>query len=81
MQFESISVVINKIIQFAGLPWWTFLSLSLLGIVVFYFYFIKFPITIIRLKKDVVKQSEKIKTLKKKIESSIHRVPSYKWKN
>ena len=81
MQIENITVFIENVAQSTGLPIWAFLSISILAIIFFYFYIIKFPVAIIRLKKEVVKQSEKMKDLQKRISECYHRAPSYKWKN
>jgi hypothetical protein len=81
MLIENVTVFIENIVQSTGLPIWTFVSILILAIIFFYFYIIKFPVAIIRLKKKVVNQSEKIKDLQMKISECYHRSPNYRWKN
>ena len=81
MQIEKITMLMEKIFQSTGLPIWAFVSISILAIIFFYFYIIKFPVAIIRLKKEVVKQSEKMKDLQMRISECYHRSPNYRWKN
>jgi hypothetical protein len=81
MQFEMVTRYIDQLIQLTGLPPWIFLTISVCGIIFVYFYIIRFPMSFIRLKKEVAKQSETIKSLIKQEEDGYQkRGPKYKWK-
>lgn len=81
MQIEKITKYINELFQLTGLPLWAFLAISACAIIFVYFYIIKFPMSVIRLKREVAKQSEIIKSLITQVEDGYRRPwPNYKWK-
>jgi len=81
MQIEKIAEYIDELFQFTGLPLWTFLAISACGIIFVSLYIIIFPISYIRLKREVVKKSDIIKDLRNQLEESYQRPgPRYKWK-
>ena len=72
---------VDGLTQLTGLPPWVIFTISACGIIVVYFYIIKFPISFIRLKREVVKQSEFIKALITQAEEGYQKPgPKYKWK-
>jgi hypothetical protein len=81
MQVEMITRYIDQLIQPTGFPPWAFLTICACGIIFIYFYIIKFPLSFIRLKKKVAKQSEIIRSLIKVEEDGYQKKgPKYKWK-
>jgi len=81
MQIEKITEYINELFQLTGLPLWAFLAISACGIIFVCFYIIIFPMSYIRLKREVVKKSEIIKALKNQVEEGYQSPgPRYKWK-
>ena len=82
MEIEKITAYIDGLTQLTGLPPWVIFTISACGIIFVYVYIIKFPMSFIRLKKEVAKQSETIKSLIKQEEDGYQkRGPKYKWKS
>jgi hypothetical protein len=81
MEIEKITTYIDGLTQLTGLPPWVIFTISACGIIFVYFYIIKFPMSFIRLKREVVKQSEIIKALITQMEEGYQKPgPKYKWK-
>ena len=81
MQIEKITAYIHELFRFTGLPLWAFLGISACGIIFVCLYIIIFPMSYIRLKREVVKKSEIIKALRNQVENGYQRPgPRYKWK-
>jgi len=81
MEIEKITTYIDGLTQLTGLPPWVIFTILALGIIFVYFYLIKFPMSFIRLKREVVKQSEIIQSLITQVEEGDQKPgPRYKWK-
>jgi hypothetical protein len=81
IEIEKIMTYIDGLTQLTGLPPWIIFTIFACGIIFVYFYIIKFPISFIRLKREVVKQSEIIKALITQVEEDYQKPgPKYKWK-
>ena len=81
MQIEKITEYIHELFRFTGLPLWAFLVISACGIIFVCLYIIIFPMSYIRLKREVVKKSEIIMALRNQVENGYQRPgPRYKWK-
>jgi uncharacterized protein (DUF486 family) len=81
MEIEKITTYIDGLTQLTGLPPWVIFTILAWGIIFVYFYLIKFPMSFIRLKREVVKQSEIIQSLITQVEEGDQKPgPRYKWK-
>lgn len=78
---NNITLYLNELVRFTGLPLWTLLILSVLIIFSVYLYGILIPLSVRRIKKEIINMNHKFGILVGEQDKGYKTDSTYKWKS